>query len=279
MKNNRFEGWYFKHQNGHNMAAFIPGRAGHGAFVQVISTDGSEQFDVPELSVHSGIIHAGGCRFSQSGCEIDLPGISGEITYGELTPLRTDIMGPFRFFPMECRHGVISMSHALRGSVTIHGKPHCFDGGDGYIEMDSGTSFPSSYLWLQCSSFPEPCSVMVSIAQIPFCGIRFTGCICAVVYGGREYRLATYKGVRILAANPEHLRLSQGKLLLEIDIHPSHGGYALRSPVRGKMSGTIRESSNAAVRVRLWERGKPVFDLSSNHAAYEFVPPSNTPKS
>lgn len=276
MKHNRFEGWYFKHQNNQNMAAFIPGRTEHGAFIQMISTDGSEQFDVPELAVHSGIIHAGGCAFSRRGCRIDLPGISGEIAYGALTPLRTDIMGPFRFFPMECRHGVISMSHALRGSVTIHGKPYCFDGGDGYIETDNGTSFPSSYLWLQCNSFPEPCSVMVSIAQIPFCGIRFQGCICAVVYGGREYRFATYRGVLILAAGPHHICLSQGKLLLEVDIQPSHDGFALRSPVQGTMTGTIRESSNAEICVRLWERGKPVFDLSSHYSAYEFVPPSNT---
>ena len=36
------------------------------------------------------------------------------------------------------------------------------------------------------------------IIDIPFCGGSFQGCICAIVYGGREYRLATYRGVRIL---------------------------------------------------------------------------------
>lgn len=32
-----FEGWYFKHQKGDDMVAFIPGQAESGAFVQVIS--------------------------------------------------------------------------------------------------------------------------------------------------------------------------------------------------------------------------------------------------
>lgn len=55
---------------------------------------------------------------------------------------------------------------------------------------------------------------------------------------------------------PEYLCLTQGGLRLEIDITPSHGGHLLRSPVKGRMSGAIRESSNAAVRVRFWEDGR-----------------------
>lgn len=272
MKEKGFEGWYFKHQKDGDMIAFIPGRAESGAFVQVISTGGSRQFEVPELTVEGGVVRAGNCRFSKEGCRIDLPGISGEVAYGDLTPLRSDIMGPFRFFPMECRHGVISMGHSLSGSLLVDGQRLDLTGGEGYLEKDSGTSFPSSYLWLQCNSFPEPCSLMVSVARVPFCGLNFRGCICALLYGGREYRLATYRGVRIRAFGPEHLCLTQGGLRLEIDITPSHGGHLLRSPVKGRMSGAIRESSNAAARVRLWEDGRQRFDLSSSHAAYEFVP-------
>ena len=31
-----FEGWYFKHQKGDDMVAFIPGKAESGAFIQQI---------------------------------------------------------------------------------------------------------------------------------------------------------------------------------------------------------------------------------------------------
>ena len=239
----------------------------------MLSPNGSRQFDVPGLTVRNGVIYAWDCEFSRRGCRISLPGVSGQILYGALTPLRSDIMGPFRFLPMECRHGVISMAHSLCGSVSVDGELHSFDGGVGNIEKDSGTSFPSSYRCLQCSSFPEPCSVMLSIAHIPFCGLSFEGCICSIMYGGSEYRLATYNGVRILAAEEKHICLSQGGLLLEADINPTQSGHPLRSPINGRMSGTIRESSNAAVRVRLWKCGKPVLDLESGSAMYEFVPP------
>ena len=266
-----FEGWYFKHQKGDDMVAFIPGRAESGAFIQLISHEGARQFEILNLSLHDGIIRADQCWFSRQGCHIELPGVSGEIAYGSLAPLFSDIMGPFRFFPMECRHGVLSMAHTLQGSIIMDGHLHSFDGGIGYAEKDSGTSFPRSYLWMQCNDFQKACSIMISIAHIPFCGSSFRGCICAILYQGKEYRLATYRGVKVQAFTPEHIRLSQGSLLLELDIAPSHAGHPLRAPQRGKMSSTIRESCNVHLRARLWKRGKTIFDLHSDHAAYEFV--------
>lgn len=267
-----FEGWYFKHQKGDQLLAFIPGAAESGAFIQLLSQEGSRQFEVSNLAVKDGIIRADRCQFSRRGCHIELPGVSGEITYGPLSPLSSDIMGPFRFFPMECRHGVLSMAHTLQGSVTVDGHPYNFDGGLGYLEKDSGTSFPRSYLWMQCSDFPQPCSMMLSIAHIPFCGCSFRGCICAILYRGKEYRLATYRGVRIRSFAPEHICLSQGDLMLELDIVPSQAGHPLRAPQRGKMSGTIRESCHAHLRARLSKRGEMIFDLQSGHAVYEYVP-------
>lgn len=272
MWNKGFEGWYFKHQRGEDTVAFIPGRAESGAFVQVLTAEGSRQYSVPKLTTSGSVIRAGNCVFTPEGCQIDLPGISGEICYGTLTPLKTDIMGPFRFLPLQCRHGVISMAHALTGSVTVEGKTHNFNGGMGYIEKDRGSSFPSSYQWLQCNDFPRPCSVMASVANIPFCGMHFTGCICAVVLEGCEYRFATYNGVRILAADEHNLCLRQGKLLLKLEISPVCSGHALCAPINGKMTGTIRESVDAEVRLRLWAYGRKIVDLSSLHAACEYVP-------
>lgn len=273
MARSRFEGWYFKHQKGNRMLAFIPGRSAAGDFVQMMSPQGARQFPVKEITVENGVILAGKCRFSAGGCEIDLPGVCGELTYGPLQPLRSDIMGPFRFLPMECRHGIISMDHGLAGTISQEGRSYDFDGGAGYIEMDSGISFPSDYLWMQCNTFPEKCSIMVSVANIPLGPGKFRGCICAIIHGGCEYRFATYNGVRLRTVTGEHLCLTQGKFLLEIDMQPRDRGHVLASPVKGVMSGAVRECCNASVRVRLWEAGKLIFDLSSDAAAYEWVPP------
>lgn len=110
-----FVGWYFKHQKGDVMVAFIPGQAQSGAFVQMLSPQGSRQFAISRLSVRGGVLRADGCRFSRRGCRIRLPGVRSEVRYGPFASLGSDIMGPFQFFPMECCHGVLSMAHALRG--------------------------------------------------------------------------------------------------------------------------------------------------------------------
>lgn len=271
MWNKGFRGWYFKHQKDGQTVAFIPGTAQSGAFVQVITDEGVRQFDVSSFSAKDCIC-ADRCVFGAQGVTIDLPDISGSIAYGPLAPLRSDIMGPFRFLPMECRHGVISMRHELRGALTIAGHTLSFDGGLGYIETDSGRSFPSAYTWLQANEFDVPCSVMLSIARIPFSGLHFTGCLCAILHGGREYRLATYLGVKILASESDTILLSQGRHLLHVDIADAHQAHPLRAPVSGKMTGITHECNHTAARFRFWEDGELLFDLRCQNASYERFP-------
>ena len=53
-----FEGWYFKHQKGDDMIAFIPGKADSGAFVQMIAPTGSRFFCNARANT-SGWMHSG----------------------------------------------------------------------------------------------------------------------------------------------------------------------------------------------------------------------------
>ena len=73
-----FEGWYFKHQRGEEMVAFIPGRAESGPFLQMISPQGARQFAVSRLTAGGGMVRADRCWFSTRGCHIELPGVRGE---------------------------------------------------------------------------------------------------------------------------------------------------------------------------------------------------------
>ena len=51
-------------------------------------------------------------------------------------------MGPFSFVPlMECYHGILSMNHSLKGTLSFQGENLLFTGGKGYIEKDWGHSF------------------------------------------------------------------------------------------------------------------------------------------
>lgn len=104
-------------------------------------------------------------------------------------------MGPFRYVPfLQCRHSVFSMRHSVHGQFCVNGTTYIFQNATGYIEGDRGYSFPRKYAWTQCS-FPGG-ALMLSIADIPFCGFHFTGIISIVHLQGKEYRLATYLGAK-----------------------------------------------------------------------------------
>ena len=111
----KFKGYYFRHQKNGRTVALIPGISADRAFIQLISDRRSYYFDFPS-AVAKQEMSVGKCRFSLEGIHIDLPGIRGAILYSEVTPLKSDIMGPFRFFPMECRHKIVRMRHKLNGS-------------------------------------------------------------------------------------------------------------------------------------------------------------------
>ena len=274
MSDRYFEGWYYKQRAGDYMLALIPGRAADGAFVQMIDSAGTRNFPMPDFTAEGDTVRTGDCLFSPHGIRISLPGVEGTLRYEGLTPLCSDIMGPFAHLPMQCRHGVVSMSHRVSGRMVVDGIPHDFDGSAGYCEKDSGRSFPRSYLWAQCNDFggfAEPLSVMVALAHIPFLGFSFTGCLAVVMLGGREYRFATYRGVRIEDYTPRHVLLRQGRLALELDLEPLADGRELRAPSLGRMVGRIRESCDARLRVRLSDRGSLLLDAFSARATCEVV--------
>ena len=137
MSDRYFEGWYYKQRAGDYMLALIPGRAADGAFVQLIDSSGTRNFPMPDFYASGDTVRTGDCLFSPRGIRVSLPGVEGALRYEGLTPLRSDIMGPFARLPMQCRHGVVSMSHRVSGRMVVDGVPHDFDGATGYCEKDS----------------------------------------------------------------------------------------------------------------------------------------------
>lgn len=279
-----FEGWYLKHQSPSGQAlALIPafhidagGRP--SASLQVLSNTGSwwleypaEQFRASQTEFQ---VQTGPSRFGYQGAElhIEREGLSlhGMLTYGPFTPLRSDIMGPFRLFAgMQCSHGVVSMGHSLRGTLTLNGELLDFSHGTGYLETDRGRSFPSAYLWTQCLwGGPDPGSLMLAAATVPLPVGSFTGCICAVLFRGREYRLATYRGAHIEEWSSSGAAIRQGKYRLTAELLDPQG-QALRAPVEGRMERTVHESLRALVRYRFWRGNELLFQHTDPSASFE----------
>lgn len=279
-----FCGRYFKCQSKTKTLAVI--HAYHRAkskttcSIQIITDSGAWNvvfpYDVYSENKKSGIVKIGGNRFGTDKMTLDIEedGIKarGSVTFGATTPIKYDIMGPFRFVPfMECRHSVFSMLHTVDGEIEINGEKFVFAGDIGYIEGDRGHSFPKVYSWTQCCF--DGGSLMLSVADIPIGFVHFTGIIGVVYAGGKEYRIATYLGAKAKKIEGGEIIVRQKKLtliakLIEKQAHP------LYAPVSGEMTRVIRESASCRAYYKLEENGRTIVEFESDKASFEYEYPN-----
>lgn len=281
-----FEGYYIKCHGEKDTIAIIFGynrdKKKNGVFIQILTCETSycEHFDISQFSkTKKGLDwKVGTNRLNTAGVVIDINTADlkaiGEVTFDELAPLQSQAMGPFEFFPfMECKHTVVSMQHKINGQITINDKFYNFDDGLCYIEGDRGKSFPKKYFWSH-AHLDENISVSASCAVIPYLGIKFTGTICFIHVGTREYRLATYNRAKVREFSPTCLNIVQGRgkkrLELTIEVLDTHNLRPLLAPTRGKMNRIIEESIKRKVRYKLSHGSQTVFDITTNRAAVEF---------
>lgn len=279
-----FEGWYFKHQGEEGGLALIPAvhRARKGtwsASLQVITPWESRMIPYPIQAFSrwgDGVeLRLGENWFSKDGVylAVEEPGFSlkGELQYGPLAVPGEDIMGPFRRVPhMQCVHGILSMGHRVDGAVELNGQTLWFDKGRGYWETDRGRSFPKRYLWTQCAwQERQRVSLMLAIAHIPMGLGSFTGIISEIFYAGESFRLATYRGAKVVRWGESGAEVRQGRLRLAAEVL-EHRALPLQAPNGGSMSRTIHESLFATVRYRLWEGEKLLFDHTDPQASFEW---------
>ena len=273
-----FYGWYMKCQSDTQTLAVIPAvhRSGRTrtCSIQLITDDGAWSVTFPgEMFRRSGnAITIGKNRFSEKGVRLAIQtpelNVKGRLKFSSFTPLKYDIMGPFALVPfLECRHSVWSMRHMVNGTVQVNGQTFVFRNACGYWEGDRGRSFPKEYLWTQCS-FPGG-SLMLSVADIPVLGIHFTGIIGVIWWQGKEYRLATYLGARIVEYRHRKVRIRQGDIELEVRLL-SETDKALRAPKQGAMVRTIRENAACRAFYRFRKGGRTLFSFESDRASFEY---------
>ena len=147
-KKNYFEGWYYKlvSRDKKHTLALIPGISLNNTdphvFIQAFLTrhikDKSDMnmhyfrfdvsnfdynYDTKQLSIVKNLFGKKQLKLSLSAAKMN---ISGNLQLNHLRPIRTSlfspsIMGFFGYFKfMECYHGVISMSHSIKGQLEIN---------------------------------------------------------------------------------------------------------------------------------------------------------------
>ena len=289
-----FEGWYFKVVNAPETAAFafIPGismnEAGNKqAFVQVL--DGKKKtaeyfpFESTALvpSEKNFMVTVGNNFFSASRMRLELPSVSGELTFTGTREwpnpwYAPGIMGPYTFAPfMECNHGIVSMDHGISGSLVINGEEIDFTGGRGYIEKDWGHSFPSAYIWMQSNHFAaNGISFKASVARIPWLTGNFTGFISGLMIDDHLYPFTEYGGSKIVSLQVTRQKVEitfrNRKHTLSVSA-PRDTATPLAAPIKGFMGGRIEESMTSAISLMLSETstGRVIFSGEGRNGSIE----------
>lgn len=273
-----FKGWYFKCSNKNKTIAFIPvfhqSNYEKTASLQMI-TDNAV-FNIPFHSLQYQenplTIKIGENVFSEKEIQLNMKydklSANGVLHLYDISPIRYDIMGPFKFIPfMQCKHSVYSMQHQIDGQITLNGQQYIFKNGIGYMEGDCGSSFPKKYIWTQCHFNND--SLMLSVADIPLSGFHFTGIIGVILLNGKEYRIATYLGAKVKHIGKNSVTVKQGdyqltaKLLLK-------NSQPLAAPSHGLMNRTIHESASCKAYYQFLYKDKALLEFNSDRASFEF---------
>jgi len=297
-KKKYFEGWYFKHvsENRKHVFSFIPGISltpnDKHAFIQFIDgINGQTEYirfplEAFNFSDEKLELWIGDNWFSADGISLDIKTkifrAYGEIEYSGMikypkTLLSPGIMGWYSYIPfMECKHGIVSVLHQLKGSLRLNHYETHFSGGKGYIEKDWGTSFPESWIWLHSNTFNEPdCSFTFSVAKIPWMGSFFIGHICFLYIKGQFHIFATYNNSKInklgFANKTLEIELRRKNLMLKIKAVQNQSG-SLKAPVTGEMSRMIKESIDSEIEITLTnEKGSLLHALKGERAGMEII--------
>ena len=277
---NYFKGYYFKCQSQEHTVAMIPalhvtdGKKSCSIQLLTETENWNLSYPIEHYLEKPGELRLriGKNLFSQEGIHLHIreEGIEavGTLRFHHLTPLKYDIMGPFSLVPfMECRHSVYSMTHRVDGKLTINGNPFRFANDLGYLEGDRGRSFPKEYVWSQCHFGKN--SLMLSTAEIPLGGIRFTGVIAVIFFRGKEYRLATYLGGKAVKIRDGELILRQGDLTLRAKLLEQES-LSLQAPKDGNMIRSVRENPSCKAHYSFYQGGKKLFSFLSDRAAFEY---------
>lgn len=294
-KKNYFEGYFFKlvSQDTKEILSIIPGVSLEGedphAFIQILrKSDGKSyyvRYPLKKFSYNKKVLflQIGENIFTQSyirfNIEEDNLNICGVVWFDNLQAvdnkiLRPGIMGPFRFLPfMECYHGVVSMNHNLKGTISINHQPINFTGGKGYIEKDWGTNFPKAYAWMQSNNFVDPnLSIMLSVAHIPCMKRYFRGFLACISIEDKTRIFTTYTGAKIkkftVQDNALYLEIKQGKEKIEVRMTKGEG-KELIAPQKGVMERIIHESLESTMELKIYYKERLVTHQYTTVAAME----------
>lgn len=252
MKNKgRFFGKYYKISNGidHSLAV-ITYIANKREGLMLLTNDKSYDLSLDEIVVNDKEI-----IFNVNKEDLKIKGTIYRIS--DIVP-KKDIMGIFRYFPIECKHNLYSYLSLINGELLINDKKINYIDGRMYIEGDEGKSFPSKYIWI--NGLDKDSSYTCSVATIPLFGKTILGFFCYIYTTNKVYKYATYNFAKIRVYDNNRITINKGKYRLEITYVPKiDSAHKLKAPNKGEMSRFIREALTTTSKITLYKKNKIIY--------------------
>ena len=294
MKKGYFEGWYYKITSETYSIAVIVGinknTADDHGFIQTLDTvSGKEQyirFPLHEVRITNDPFHIemGENHFNMDSIKVcikDPIAINMHIQLGDFHYLHSSlfaptIMGPFSYIPrMECVHTIYSLHHKVIGKIEVDKQDLPVYNAIGYIEKDRGTSFPTTYLWLQSNHLcnQKKASLFLSIASIPLYVLDFTGIIMVFMFGNQQLRFGTYYGAKVkvikkIDNNGYKIIMEQSTYRICIKIYLGKV-FTLSAPSMGEMKHKAYETLTAKGLIHVYKNNRLLLQDSFLHAGCE----------
>lgn len=282
----RFSGLYFKNVCSEGTISFIPGVCKDHSFIQIIETFTNNSYYVKyplesysydsknkTLTIDNNV-------FSPAGISVHIEDeikLDGELEFTNMSEYQKTlyaptIMGPLTYLPFDCKHLIISMRHQVDGYLNLNDCNINFDRGNGYIEGDSGSTFPNKYLWLQGNDLED--SFVIAIANVKNKLFNFDGFFMLLDNNGEQIRFSTYDlGTvdRVLKKeNKIDIRVIEGGREAYITIYPNYSN-TLKAPVKGNMTDNVNESLTTRARVLVKKKGKKIFEKEFSRCGFEIT--------
>ena len=261
---NKFYGKYYKFisDSGYVFSCIIS-NANEGDMIQIITPDGAFFID----DTKSIIVNDNNTiTFNVNGNGLS---INGTLKLGDLSPLKSKVMGPFTYLPLECKHDIYSMRHTLNGNLIINNTVYSYNNSLGYIEGDKGRSFPKKYIWY--NSVTDNTTVTLAIATIPILGfIRFKGLLCFIRNNDKEYKICTYNFGKIKVISDSKVVIKKGKYIFTLEFE-DYDGHNLKAPTKGNMDRYIKEAITTKTKYKLTYKNNTILQVEDDISSLEYV--------
>ena len=196
--------------------------------------------------------------------------ISGELKLNNLVKPKRDVMGIYRYLPIECKHTIYAFIGDIDGILLMDNKEVSFNNGNCYIEGDAGKSFPKKYLWI--NGLDNNSSFTVSVATIPLGLIKILGHFAYLYINNKEYIFATYNFSKIKKLSKEYILFKRFRYRLKVSFDLSKlSSYNLKAPNKGEMSRYIREAVSTPTKVSLYKGKTLLYEKSYPNSSLENV--------